>query len=139
MLKYIGKVSVGTIFVGTDVFEIAFISSVISSQVITELPTILAKYCPFLQLHVAGFQKYIFCTHDVLLHFYTHIRIYCYSNFYFNYILYHIKKLHLNSHDMCFVNIFDSFLPVTMLKKLRFESYVLFGAHTTLNRSSREF
>ena len=40
---------------------------------------------------------------------------------------------------MICANVFDSFIPVTMLKMLRFESYVLFGAHTTLNRSSREF
>ena len=31
-------------------------SSIISSYVITELSIILAKYFPFLQLHVAGFQ-----------------------------------------------------------------------------------
>ena len=37
---------------------------------------------------------------------------------------------------MCFVNIFNSFIPV-MLKTLRFRSYVLFGTHILLDRSLR--
>ena len=35
---------------------ILLVSSVISSHAITESSIILAKYLPFLQLHVAGFQ-----------------------------------------------------------------------------------
>ena len=43
---------VGTVFVG-----IVFVSSIIPSHVITESSIKLAKYFPFSQLHVAGFQK----------------------------------------------------------------------------------
>ena len=38
-------------FMGT-----AFVSSIISSHVITESSTVLAKYLPFSQLRIAGFQ-----------------------------------------------------------------------------------
>ena len=51
MLKFDGTVFVGTVFV-----PIVFVSSIISSLVITESSIILAKYLPFSQLHVAGFQ-----------------------------------------------------------------------------------
>ena len=43
---------------------IVFISSsrdsITSTQIIAESSTILAKYFPFLQMHVAGFQTYFF-------------------------------------------------------------------------------
>ena len=52
-------------------------------------------------------------------------------------ILILITNLHLHSHDICFVNIFDSFIPIIMLNMLRFESSVLFGTHTLLDRSLR--
>ena len=35
--------------------ETVFVSSVISSHVLTELSIILPKYFPFLELHIAGF------------------------------------------------------------------------------------
>ena len=47
------------------------------------------------------------------------------------------SNLHLQSHDICFVNVFDSFIPVIMLKTLRFKSTVLFGTHTLLEKSFR--
>ena len=46
-----------------------------------------------------------------------------------------ITNLHLHSHDICFDNIFDSFIPIIMLNMLSFESSVLFGTHTLLDKS----
>ena len=40
-------------------------------------------------------------------------------------------------HDICFVNVFDSFIPVIMLKTLRFKTSVLFGTHTLLDKLLR--
>ena len=39
--------------------------------------------------------------------------------------------------DALSVNVFDSFIPVIMLKTLRFKSFVLFGIHTLLCKSFR--
>ena len=36
---------------------------------------------------------------------------------------------------MCFVNVFDSFIPEIKLNTLRFESSVSFGKHTLLDKS----
>ena len=47
------------------------------------------------------------------------------------------SNLHLHLHDICFVNVFDSFIPVIMLNTLRFKSSVLFGIHTLLDKSFR--
>ena len=38
---------------------------------------------------------------------------------------------------ICFVNTFDSFIPVIKLKTLKFKSFVLFGTHTLLRTSLR--
>ena len=45
------------------------------------------------------------------------------------------SNLHLHSHEICFVTVFDSFIPVIMLKTLRFKSSVLFGTHILLDKS----
>ena len=47
------------------------------------------------------------------------------------------SNLHLHLHDICFVNVFDSFIPVIMLKTLRFKSSLSFGTNTLLDRSLR--
>ena len=36
---------------------------------------------------------------------------------------------------MCFVNVFNSFIPVIMMNTLRFKSSVLFVTHTSLDKS----
>ena len=46
-------------------------------------------------------------------------------------------NLHLHLQEIYFVNLFDSFIPVIILKTLRFESSVLFGMHTSLDKSIR--
>ena len=38
---------------------------------------------------------------------------------------------------MCFVNVFDSFIPVVMLNTLRFKYSVLFVTYTLLDKSLR--
>ena len=45
------------------------------------------------------------------------------------------SNLHLHSHDMCFVNVLESFIPVIMLNTLRFKSSVLIGTHILLDKS----
>ena len=46
-------------------------------------------------------------------------------------------NLHLHLHDICFVNVFHSFIPVIMLNTLRFKSPVLFGTRTSLDKPLR--
>ena len=38
---------------------------------------------------------------------------------------------------MCFVNVFDSFIPVIMLNTFRFKFSYLFGTHTLFGKSLR--
>ena len=40
-------------------------------------------------------------------------------------------------HDIWFVNVFDSCIPVIMLNMLRFKSSVLFGTHNSLDNWQR--
>ena len=42
------------------------------------------------------------------------------------------SNIHLHSHDTCFVNVLDSFIPVLRLNSLRVKSSVLFGTRTLL-------
>ena len=44
-------------------------------------------------------------------------------------------NLHSQLHDTSFVNIFDLFIPVIILKPLKFKSSVLSGTHTLLDKS----
>ena len=46
-------------------------------------------------------------------------------------------NLHLHSHDICFVNVFSSFIPVILLNTLRCKSSALFGRHALLDKSLR--
>ena len=48
-----------------------------------------------------------------------------------------LSYLHLNSHDICFVNIFYPFILVIILSTLRFKFFVLFGTHTLLDKLLR--
>ena len=47
------------------------------------------------------------------------------------------SNLHLHLHDICFVNVFDSIIPVIMLNTLRLKSSVLLGTHILLEKSLR--
>ena len=50
------------------------------------------------------------------------------------------SNLYLHLHDICTVNVSNSFIPVIMLNMLRFKSFnltVLFETHTLLDKSLR--
>ena len=38
---------------------------------------------------------------------------------------------------MCFVSVLDPFIPIFMLNKFRFKSFILFGTTTLLDKSLR--
>ena len=60
-----------------------------------------------------------------LLHSHQHL-----SFFYILFDLYFLPSaLHLYLHDIYFVNVIDSFIPVIMLKILRYKSPILFQTH----------
>ena len=80
----------------------------------------------------------LFHTRDVLSDFYIWINIYCCSTFDLKYIFFP-SNIHLHLQDMCFVNVFNSFIFVIILKMLRSKSSVLFGTHTLLYRSLTVF
>ena len=111
-----------------------FLSSIILLHVITESSVIFAEYLPFLQLHLAGFQIYSI-SHGWC--FYTHINIYLSLLHHWFELNFFPSNLHLHSHDICSVNVFDSFIPVIMLIMLRFRSSALVGTHTLLDKSLR--
>ena len=52
-----------------------------------------------------------------------------------NYITFVPSRLHLHSHEICFVNVFDSFITVIRLKRLRFKFFPLFGTFALLDKS----
>ena len=80
------------------------------------------------------FKHNLFHIHGV---FYTHIDIYHYSTIDLNYIFFYPSNLHLHSHDVCFVNAFDSYISVNMLNTPKFKSSALFGTHSLLDKSLR--
>ena len=47
------------------------------------------------------------------------------------------SNLRSHFHDTCFANLFYSFIPVIMLKTLKFKSSFLFETHTLSDRSLR--
>ena len=53
-IAFFALIFIVTVFVSSS-YDLSS-ASIISSYVITELHIILAKYLPFLQVHVAGFQ-----------------------------------------------------------------------------------
>ena len=99
-----------------------------SSHVIIESSVILAKYLPFSQLKVAGFQIQGFFAHMI---FFRMLQSHQYQSPFNFWLELHFppSNLHLHSLDIYFFNVFDSFIPVITLKTLRFKSYVLFGTH----------
>ena len=102
-----------------------------SSHIIAESSIILAKYFTFSKIHVVGFYTYFLLDIWCFLHSHQHL-----SLFHHWFELHFVpSSLHLHLHHICFVNVFDSFIPVIMLKTLRFKSSVLFGTHALLDKS----
>ena len=69
----------------------------------------------------------------LFLHLHQHLSLF---HFWFE-LHFLLSNLHLHSHGICFANVFYSFTTAIMLKMVRFESSVLFGMHTLLDRSLR--
>ena len=119
-LKFVGIVFISLLY-----------SSITSSHIITEPSKILAKYFRFSQIHVLGFQTYSFLHVLCFLHSHRHLLL-----FHHWFDLYYLSSnLHLHLHEICFVNVFNSFILVIMLKMLRFKASVLFGIPTLLDKS----
>ena len=101
-----------------------FVASIVSSQIMTEWLIILLKYLPFSQLHV-------FTTT-----FHNHISSYSHQHLLLFHNLFVLQfstiKILLYSHGISFVNVFYSFIPIIILKILKFTS-VLFGTNILLD------
>ena len=72
----------------------------------------------------------IFFTSRCFLHWHRHLSLF----HYWSELHFLPSNLHLHSHDICFVNVFHSFVPVIMLNTLRFKSSVLFGTHILFDK-----
>ena len=59
-MAFVGKVVIGADFVELAFVGTVFITSFVSSHVITESPKIMPKYLPFSLVHVVGFQIQLF-------------------------------------------------------------------------------
>ena len=104
---------------------------IISSQII--LSIMLAKYFPFWQPHVAGLKTYSFSYIWCSLHSDQHLSLF---HHWFE-LHFFPSNLHLHLHNICYFDVFNSFIPIIMLNTLRFKSSVLFGMHTLLDKSFR--
>ena len=71
----------------------------------------------------------------VFLHSHQHLSIFHHST----QLHFLPSNLHLNWNGICFVNVFGSFIPVYMFNMFRFESFVLYGTHTLLDRYSEYY
>ena len=110
------------------------------SHITTESPIRLYKYLPgFSIFPSARIPRILFHTHNVFflfLHSHRHLSL-------FQFILIYIKlyflpsNLHLNSYHTSFVNAFDSFIFVIILKTLKLTSSALFGTFILLDESPR--
>ena len=121
-LKFVGIVFISSLY-----------DSIISSHVISESSIIPAKYFTFLQIHALGFQTYSFSHVWCFLHSHWHLSLF---NYWFE-LHFVPTTLHLHWHDMWFFNVLDSFISVSLLNTLRFQSSVLFGTHIFLDKSFR--
>ena len=111
---------VGIVFISSSYYFIT------SSQIIIESSTILCLFT-------------ITCNRITNIFFFTYImfyiNIYRYSSIDLTHILFH--QFYIYAHEICFENVFDSFVPIIMLHTLKFKSFLLFGIHTLLDKSLR--
>ena len=108
--------------------------SIISSYIINESSIIPAKYFSLSQLQEAGLQTQSFSHIWCFLHSHRHLLL---SHNWFN-LHFVSSNLHFHSHEICFVNILGSIIPVIILNTLRFKSFVLFRTHILLDKSFTE-
>ena len=102
--------------------------SIISSHVIVKLSIITAK-----RYNVEGFQVWPFSHTWRFLRPHQHLSLF----HYWSKLHFLASNLYLHLHGICFANILDSFIPVTMLNTLRIKSSALFVTHTLLSKSFR--
>ena len=87
--------------------------------IITELSIILPEYFPFSQVHVQWFHILSF-SHKWYFHSHQHLSFF---HFWFEYYL----PWNLHLHDICFINVFYSFVLVIMLSYYKYlDLYILF-------------
>ena len=118
LLKFLGKVFISSSY--------DFINS---SQIIAESSIILPNFFSFSQIHVLRFHTYSFSHTWCSLHSHWHLSLF-HHRFYLHFVW---SNFHLHSHEICFVNVLDSFIPVMRLKALRFKSFVWFETHALLD------
>ena len=120
-----------------SLFDLASTSSlydsITSPQITYDLSKILAKFFPFSQLHMEKLQTQYFSRTLRFLHSHRHLWLFHHSSE----LHFLPSNLHVHLHDICFVNVFDSFIPITILGTLRFKPTVLFGIHTLFDKSLR--
>ena len=112
-----------------DVVWLSFCSApIILPHLIAESSIALAKYFRFSKLHAVGFKT----------NYISYIWCFVHSNQYL--LLFHlwfeldfVTSLNSHLHETCFANVFDLFISVIRLNKLRFKSSALFGIHTLLD------
>ena len=110
--------------------------SKISSHVITKSSIVLVEYSAFSKLQIVAFQMYSFLH---LLYSFGFLQSHRHLSLFYFWFELHFppSNLRIHLHDICFVNIFGSLIPVIILKTLKFKSSVLFGPHHLLDRSLR--
>ena len=131
MQKFVEMIFFEVLFVG-----IVFVSSIIPSHIITESSIILSTYLPFSQLHVAGFQMHKFFLFFAIYSCYMFLLILPITTTFIVVPFFTIKLTFAFAWYM-FCYFLDSFFLVIVLKTYKFKSFVSFGAHTLLHRSSR--
>ena len=109
-----------------------------SSHVITTSSAILCKYLLISQAYVLGLQiqlfSYIYMTFCwIFLLLLTQFFIPILISITFS----TIKFIYFKSHELCFVNVFHSFVLLIILKSISFTSSVSFGKHVLLAKSLR--
>ena len=97
---------------------------IVSLHEIAESSIALVKYSAFSQLQIVSrIASMIFFT--CIMFFWIFVLT---STFVIIPLLIRVtSNIHLRSYDICFVNISNSFIPVIILKTLKFKSFVLFG------------
>ena len=105
-----------------------FLSFKISSHVIADSSSIrIANYSPFFTTTCIKIRNITFT------HKHQHL-----SLFHLWFQLHFLpSNLHLHLPVISFIKIFNSFFPVNLIKTCIFNSYVLFGTHTLLDKSLR--
>ena len=71
-------------------------------------------------------------------HIHTHTNTQCHLPLHYIYVELYLlpSNSQLHSHEICFLSVFDSFIPLIMLNSFSFTFSILFGTHILPNGSS---